>query len=340
MHFSPYQQDIFAVATSTGTIEIYALNIKIDPRIELLQAMQPFPASILVLSLAWHPSPLLPSTLAVSLSDGSVAILDYASFFIRIQSFEAHSLEVWTVAWSASLGSPDCVLYSGGDDSRLCTIPLDMPALVRAATQKNSQESVAAASTSSTAVQLDAAESAGRGEEENPKLPSNISTENFFFNSKVHGAGVTAILPIQCLTEADPETILTGSYDEYIRVLVPEPNRKWKVAAEQRLGGGVWRLKLLCKDSDPSATPQTRFKVLASCMHAGSRILEVCRQSDKQWTIAVLARFEEHESMNYASDATRLVDIVHSNSQTTTVVSTSFYDRRLCVWNILDVNSS
>ena len=293
-----------------------------------------------MLSLAWHPSPLLPSVLAVSLSSGSIAILNYVSTSILVQSFEAHSLEAWTVAWSASVDSPDCILYSGGDDSRLCTAPLDMPALVRAATQHYSIGSVADAFASSAAVKLDGAESAEMGNEDNAKLPSNISVENLSFDSKIHGAGVTAILPIQRLNEADPEIMLTGSYDEYMRVLVPRPNRKWKVATEQRLGGGVWRLKLLSKESDPSANVQTRLKVLASCMHAGSRILEVCCRSDEQWTIAVLARFEEHESMNYGSDATRLADISHSNGHTTTVVSTSFYDKRLCVWTIPDTSSS
>ncbi|KAL9113036.1 MAG: hypothetical protein Q9187_007675 [Circinaria calcarea] len=210
-----------------------------------------------------------------------------------------------------------------------------MPALVPEAMRHNSRAGVLYASPSVVA------ERAETENEDNIKLSSDTSMEALSYDSKIHGAGVTAILPVQHLSEAYSEIVLTGSYDEYIRVLVPRPNQKWKVAAEQRLGGGVWRLKLLGRESDDSyANVQTRFKVLASCMHAGSRILEVCWHSDRQWTIGVLARFEEHESMNYASDAIRLTDISHNHGQTTTVVSTSFYDKRLCVWTFPGSRSS
>lgn len=335
LHFSPHRQDIFAVATSTGVVEIYALVLKEQSRVEMLHTVQAFFTSVLVLSLAWHPSPQLPSILAVSVSDGSIAILDYtSSSSTHIQDIDAHSLEAWIVAWSSSIQSLESTLYSGGDDSRFCTIPIDVPALMVVAMRHNSQGSLAEARA------ISVAKDAKTEDEENVKPPSNVSTQTLSFDTKIHGAGVTAILPIQCPNEPNLETVLTGSYDEYLRVLVPRPNRKWKIAAEQRLGGGVWRLKLLDNESNPSASVQTRLKVLASCMHVGSKVLEVCCRSDLQWTIAVLARFEEHESMNYGSDATRLIDIAHGQSKVTTVVSTSFYDKKLCVWNIPDTRSS
>ncbi len=63
-------------------------------------------------------------------------------------------------------------------------------------------------------------------------------------------------------------------------------------------------------------------------MHAGSRIVKLSRgeQDRDDWTFEVLARFEEHKSMNYGSD------VQPSEGSTKTIVSTSFYDRLLCLW--------
>ena len=72
------------------------------------------------------------------------------------------------------------------------------------------------------------------------------------------------------------------------------------------------------------------FIILASCMHAGTRILIISRSTESGWSIEISARFEENKSMNYASDA-RLQQI-QTGMQRFTVVSTSFYDKRICVW--------
>jgi hypothetical protein len=75
------------------------------------------------------------------------------------------------------------------------------------------------------------------------------------------------------------------------------------------------------------------FMVLASCMHAGVRVLRVARDGDEKWSIKVLAKFEEHESMNYASDVgPRLNAAGGEENNAITCVSTSFYDRKLCIW--------
>lgn len=121
-----------------------------------------------------------------------------------------------------------------------------------------------------------------------------------FSNRKAHTAGVTAILP-----QVDG-TVLTGSYDDTLRV--------WdvgcrKVLHEVGLGGGVWRLLAMGN------------RVLASCMYAGARIIDVDREG-----MTVKARFEEHESMNYGS--------AWHKERPHEVVSCSFYDKKLCVWSI------
>lgn len=96
----------------------------------------------------------------------------------------------------------------------------------------------------------------------------------------------------------------------------------------------------------PNNNSSASYTLLASCMHAGSRIvrLDRHRRSDSEgsdeWAFEVLARFEEHESMNYGSDVRPLVGNgeggVGSGAMKgeRTVVSTSFYDRLMCVWRV------
>ena len=89
-------------------------------------------------------------------------------------------------------------------------------------------------------------------------------------------------------------------------------------------------------------------------MHAGTRIVRLRRQrrtshddntaGDDCWSFDVLAKFEEHQSMNYGSDVqpppALATDIHHDSAgdverkqkDMTTVVSTSFYDQLLCLW--------
>ncbi|THV78770.1 WD40 repeat-like protein, partial [Aureobasidium pullulans] len=134
-----------------------------------------------------------------------------------------------------------------------------------------------------------------------------------------HQAGVTAILPLS----SEPNILITGSYDDNIRVLhAPLQGRK-QVLAEENLEGGVWRLKMLRTEIDAG-----KYTVLASCMHAGARIVEVKKDEGGEWTIEVLAKFEEHKSMNYGSD----VQPGSENGGEQTIISTSFYDKLLCLW--------
>ena len=72
--------------------------------------------------------------------------------------------------------------------------------------------------------------------------------------------------------------------------------------------------------------------ILASCMHAGAKILEVWRDECGEWFIDVVAKFDEHESMNYASTGRPRYGA--GVMEGFTIVSTSFYDKKLCVWEI------
>lgn len=83
-------------------------------------------------------------------------------------------------------------------------------------------------------------------------------------------------------------------------------------------------------------------------MHAGTRIVQVIREEKKKddddgeekWRFHVLAKFEEHESMNYGSDVQpelkkeKKKEREEKEKERKKIVSTSFYDRRLCLWTV------
>ena len=258
-------------------------------------------SSILVLALAWCPTPIDHRTIAASFSDGRVATVDYEAPESSFQVVASHSLEAWTLAWSlVSNQARSKQLYSGGDDSVIYHHKLVDNQLSMAKGTKNAE----------------------------------TEYQPLRRNSKIHTAGVTAILPLYAYEEDESEVLLTGSYDEFVRVLRPGISVNGKVfqtLAEKRLHGGVWRLKLM---QNNGSREDRSFTVLASCMHAGVRILKVQRLRGEEWTIEAVARFEEHGSMNYASDSR--LESGEGGIHSFTVVSTSFYDRKLCVWKFKD----
>lgn len=71
-----------------------------------------------------------------------------------------------------------------------------------------------------------------------------LRLKNGWSDRKTHGAGVTAILPLDA--EGDEGClVLTGSYDDHLRLIrCPAVGRR-EVLAEIDLGGGVWRLAVL-----------------------------------------------------------------------------------------------
>lgn len=268
---------------------------------ELVQVAthQLFDESTLVLSLAWHPSNS--NILGVTLSSSNAALLNLSSdrqkADIIIEELNPHDgLEAWTLNMTASSGVDGdvCCVYSGGDDSKLRY----------------------------TIVQ---------------NLESSESADEVIGSSgqrglRGHEAGVVAILPLPLGTEAGKDILVTGSYDDHIRVYAmydyrPDQMPRPKVLTELKIGGGVWRLKFLRSYSVTDSDDEVCYRVLASCMHAGARVLEVKGRRNGEWSIEVLGRFEKHTSMNYGSDVQP-----GSNGKKALCVSTSFYDKLLCVW--------
>lgn len=142
-------------------------------------------------------------------------------------------------------------------------------------------------------------------------------------NHRLHQAGVTAILPLT------NDLVVTGSYDDHIRLISIPIGGRPQVRAEKNLGGGVWQLKLLhLAGLDGSTEHDLSYVILASCMHAGSCVLRLCQDTSRQWGFNIIAQFTEHRSMNYGSD------VQPGSGTLKSIVSTSFYDKLLCLWQV------
>nr|KJB37080.1 hypothetical protein B456_006G188700 [Gossypium raimondii] len=132
-----------------------------------------------------------------------------------------------------------------------------------------------------------------------------------FQNSKVHKMGVCCIAK----SPTDPNTILTGSYDEYLRVwdlrCISRPVNETSVC----LGGGVWRIK---------HHPFVSGLVLAACMHNGFAIVKIGDEKPE-----VVEAYSQHGSLAYGADWQRAKLLPRGS---TIVATCSFYDRLLRVW--------
>ncbi|KAI5209884.1 WD40 repeat-like protein [Aureobasidium subglaciale] len=296
LHFSPHDPTLLAVAGSTGSVQLFRFSSS-SPSLSPLSTFQYFDPSTLVLSLAWHPASASASVLGVTVSPGQVYLVDTLLPEAEVQDtgteISCHELEAWTLSFSRD----GKAVYSGGDDAvlRFSALPRPSTFTPTLLSSNDNQE-----------------EEDEEEAEEEEYLPQ-------WQDRRIHQAGVTAILPLP----HHPDILVTGSYDDHIRILsTPLIGRK-QVLAEENLQGGVWRLKML--KSEPEVG---KFTILASCMHAGARIVEIRKDGSGEWTVEVLARFEEHKSMNYGSD----VQPGSESGGEQTIVSTSFYDKLLCLW--------
>ena len=75
---------------------------------------------------------------------------------------------------------------------------------------------------------------------EEPLAPMLLEHDD---RARHHTAGVTSILALPVPMVDDAPVLLTGSYDEGLRIY--HATRRGEVLAEEGLGGGVWRLQLL-----------------------------------------------------------------------------------------------
>ena len=286
------------MATSTGHLAFYRLHIPSTGQTPSLSLESLHPVcepEILVLSLCWHPTAA--QILGLTLSSGSVLLVQpndpSAQLWNPQTTLTTTDLQTHSLeAWMLAFGLP-----SPAKENPSITI-------LSGGDDMLLQASTLDAETRETTLQWQ--------------------------DRRIHQAGVTAILPLAA------DLVVTGSYDDHIRLLsIPSATtttgpRRCRALAEENLEGGVWRLKLLASNTRPAGVEG--YTILASCMHAGARVVRLRRERSEdgaEWAFEVLARFEEHESMNYGSDVQPCREVGER-----TVVSISFYDRRLCLWKV------
>ena len=324
LRFSPHHscRDIFAVVSSTATVSLYRVVYGSAARLRHLRmldivsmskgAVAPKPGSeIIFTSFSWHPTRT--DVMAISTTPGQVYIvrlppLDKLSaamdeppapgeWHLYEEPVLTHTLESWTVVISPSMSLPVLGQVDEGDVVFRVYSGGD-DSMLRYRTCKWDKD-------------------------------NNFFADLPAIESRGHDAGVTAILPL-FMADDGRELVVTGSYDEHIRLFAVPVFGKAVNLAESCLGGGVWRLNLINLKKEPKKGEyRWRASILASCMHAGARVVELRQTECGEYQFRVLVRFEEHKSMNYGSDITP-----DKWREKLPVVSTSFYDKLLCVWEI------
>ncbi len=344
LHFRPQDPTLFAVCTSTSQMVFFRLeNVESKGEADSARpSMRKLGSckmggddTVLATAFTWEARPdthLL--SLAVAFSSGDVKLFGVSEYDFQIElegSIDpAHTLEAWTVAFVglSSHVEKEKMLLTGGDDSILTFHSIK--------SETDSDRAIA--------IQL-------------------------FQDRKSHTAGVTAVLPIFEVSHAQLGTrvFVTGSYDEHIRVFTLEvcPPYRRNVVAELSLGGGVWRLRTLSQlpCEEVGGDHVCCVLLLACCMHAGIRIVRIVRKLPKDmkresctWEIDVIGAFTKgHESVCYGADSVSVRSLIDHEAEYPgdtdpllssdnpdndddppkdfIVVSTSFYDKKICVWS-------
>ena len=319
LHFHPRDPNLFAITGSSGCVALF--RVLVSGGAESITPLWTKPvhedSSIPALFLAWTPRGWFTNEqadgFAVTFSDGQTTVfgnntgnITQAEEITDVGTYHARQMiEVWFVALATyhnTEGQSIPFLFTGDDFGSLHTRRLDLLS------------------------------SGSEGNEQDLLPPTLLDYDD---RARHHTSGTTAILPLPCPLVDDAPLLLTGSYDEYLRIY--HATRRGAVLAELCLGGGVWRLQILKTESPDATSSNWRFLVLASCMHGGTRVVKITGDRESGWDIEILAEFTEHESMNYASDVWKgdqKADDIGTKEGELLCLSSSFYDRRVCLWRI------
>ncbi|XP_058087795.1 uncharacterized protein LOC131234831 [Magnolia sinica] len=140
-------------------------------------------------------------------------------------------------------------------------------------------------------------------------------TVSVFQNTKTHKMGVCCIAK----SPMDSNALLTGSYDEFLRVWDVRSTSKPINETSICLGGGVWRIK---------HHPNMPGLVLAACMHNGFAVARI-----ESGNVEVVETYGKHESLAYGADWQHGGLCMEDGKEKGTIVATcSFYDRLLRIW--------
>ncbi|KLU84556.1 hypothetical protein MAPG_03597 [Magnaporthiopsis poae ATCC 64411] len=328
LEFQPHagRRDLFAAGTSAGTVLIYrvpgALEFSPDsrPLLKQLSRIGPYVSDddeIMITKCCWHPTVrdmLAFSTLAGDVHLARLGATDDGGFAVAATMTRTSVLYHTELAWTVAL-APKLTVYSGGDDAALryvaCTPPPD-------------------------------------GDDEGGSDPFVSVCEAVAMQRGPHEAGVVSILPLPDVAlETGHNVVVTGSYDDKVRVLAVRPpdadvaTQQYRVLAEAHVGGGAWRLRLVSVAvSRGEGAKVWRIRLLAPCMSAGSRVLEIRGSAGgdglggQQWEVEVLGSwFEDGEGdgmLNYGADFQP--GTASGDDRPLTCVSTSFYSKMLYLW--------
>lgn len=142
---------------------------------------------------------------------------------------------------------------------------------------------------------------------QSPNMPA-------FVNRREHGAGV-------CCMQSSPaieHLLVTGSYDERVRLWDLRMLRRPTCTSQVTTGGGVWRLKW--HPHDPKL-------LLAACMHNGFAVLHL---SDASVTseVTLAEEYAHQKTLGYGADWCHM----KAADGQALAATCSFYDRLLHLW--------
>ncbi|OCF74874.1 WD40 repeat domain 85 [Kwoniella mangroviensis CBS 8886] len=145
------------------------------------------------------------------------------------------------------------------------------------------------------------------------------------FVNKNFDAGVTTIA-------SSPHTkylLAVGSYDENLRIF--DTRQPSQPLTTIHMGGGIWRTKF-----HPSS--ERKDHILNACMHDGFKIVQLSNdtinlqpEEDKVGG-EIIRTFEDHESLAYGVDWSRLPESNVEGKEGTLIASCSFYDHAMHLW--------
>ncbi|WVQ64803.1 uncharacterized protein L199_002972 [Kwoniella botswanensis] len=147
------------------------------------------------------------------------------------------------------------------------------------------------------------------------------------FVNKNFDAGVTTIA-------SSPHTeylLAVGSYDENLRIF--DTRQPTQPLTTIHMGGGIWRTKF-----HPS--PERKDHILNACMHDNFKIVKLNNHimnlqphpEDDGVGGEIIRTFEDHESLAYGVDWSRLPESNVEGKEGTFIASCSFYDHAMHLW--------
>lgn len=347
LQLHPTWQNELGIATSHGEIWFYSIEARYDKEHGYLRSLE--------LRLNWrlpieprHPDtnqlPIITQFQFLDMGEKTTPLLAATSSFGKTRLVKApvnghnpsleqnqlvHShrekMEAWATATVIDKDNKRIFILSGGDDARLIISSVYVPTLA------------------DTDAKIDI---------------MGLNPVRTLTDRSSHGAGIVSICNIgrhpmlaaghtSKWAKASGTLILTGSYDEHMRLFLlkpPKANGIWTSSAfenlcELNLGSAVWRIIRL--DHYASNEGNEHRYILLIGGHLGGALLvslgicrDALRDSDWEYDLHIEKHFggHGHESLVYAV-AGKQDTVVPKRWN---LISASFYDKKVCNWTWLD----